>query len=104
MSGDMEKLGKEYKTDSCDVLVVGAGIAGVSAALAAARGGADVILAEREYAPGGMATLGLIAIYLPLCDGMGRQVSYGISEELLRLSIQYGADGPVPAHGWKMEV
>ena len=97
MSGDMEKLGKEYKTDSCDVLVVGAGIAGVSAALAAARGGADVILAEREYAPGGMATLGLIAIYLPLCDGMGRQVSYGISEELLRLSIQYGADGPVPA-------
>lgn len=97
MSGSTEKMGNAKKTDECDVLVVGAGIAGVSAALAAARCGADVILAEREYAPGGMATLGLIAIYLPLCDGMGRQVSYGISEELLRLSIQYGADGPVPA-------
>ena len=84
---------KEY----CDVLIVGAGIAGVSAALAAARNGQNVILLEREYGLGGMATLGLIAIYLPLCDGMGRQVSFGISEELLKLSIKYGADGPLPS-------
>ena len=84
---------KEY----CDVLIVGAGIAGVSAALAAARNGQNVILLKREYGLGGMATLGLIAIYLPLCDGMGRQVSFGISEELLKLSIKYGADGPLPS-------
>lgn len=82
--------------EECDVLVAGGGIAGVSAALAAARNGARVILAEREYGLGGMATLGLIAIYLPLCDGMGNQVIGGIGEELLRLSIRHGADDGYP--------
>ena len=81
---------------NCDVLVAGGGIAGVSAALAAARNGAKVILAEREYGLGGMATLGLIAIYLPLCDGMGNQVIGGIGEELLRLSIRHGAEDGYP--------
>jgi sarcosine oxidase subunit alpha len=37
----------------CDVLVVGAGPAGLMAALTAARAGADVILATEETAPGG---------------------------------------------------
>ena len=66
--------------------------AGVAAALAAARGGAKVLLLEREYALGGLATLGLITIYLPICDGMGRQVSFGLAEELLRLSVKYGPE------------
>ena len=71
-----------------DVFVAGGGIAGVSAALAAARSGAKVILVEKQCMLGGLATAGLIAIYLPLCDGMGHQVSFGIAEELLRLSIR----------------
>ena len=79
-------------SDKCDLLVAGGGIAGISAALAAAREGARVTLIEREYMLGGLATLGLIAIYLPLCDGVGRQVSFGIAEELLRLSIHFGVD------------
>ncbi len=79
-------------SDKCDLLVAGGGIAGISAALAAAREGAKVTLIEREYMLGGLATLGLIAIYLPLCDGVGRQVSFGIAEELLRLSIHFGVD------------
>ncbi len=74
----------------CDVLVCGGGIAGIAAALSAARHGARVILLEREYMLGGLATLGLITIYLPLCDGEGHQVSFGIAEELLRLSIKRG--------------
>ncbi|HWB50297.1 MAG TPA: sarcosine oxidase subunit alpha family protein [Stellaceae bacterium] len=37
----------------CDVLVVGAGPAGLAAALAAGRGGARVILAEADREPGG---------------------------------------------------
>lgn len=80
----------------CDVLVAGGGIAGIAAALAAARAGAKVTIIEKEYVLGGLATLGLITIYLPLCDGMGNQVSFGISEELLRLSIKYGAEADYP--------
>ncbi len=75
-----------------DVAVIGGGIAGISAALAASRNGAKTILLEREFALGGLATLGLIAIYLPICDGLGTQVSYGIAEELLRLSIKHGSE------------
>ncbi|MDH4312996.1 MAG: 2Fe-2S iron-sulfur cluster-binding protein, partial [Gammaproteobacteria bacterium] len=37
----------------CDVLVIGAGPAGLAAALAAARTGARVILADEDFAPGG---------------------------------------------------
>ena len=80
----------------CSVLVVGGGVAGVSAAIAAARGGSDVILLEREYGLGGLATLGLVTIYLPLCDGRGHQVVYGLGEELLRLSIKHGAEKDYP--------
>ncbi len=79
-----------------EVLVAGAGIAGISAALAAARHGKKVIMLDKAFAAGGMATLGLIAIYLPLCDGCGHQVSFGQAEELLRLSVQYGYDGAYP--------
>ena len=76
----------------CDVLVAGGGVAGIAAALAAARNGARVTLVEKQCLLGGLGTLGLVTIYLPLCDGMGRQVSFGIAEELLRLSIQYSCE------------
>ncbi len=82
-----------------DVCVVGGGVAGVAAALAAAREGAKTCLIEKEYALGGLATLGLIVIYLPLCDGRGRQVISGISEELLLASLKYGP-GDLP-ECWK---
>lgn len=79
-----------------DVAVIGAGVAGVAAALAAARTGARVCLVEKEIVPGGLATLGLVAIYLPLCDGRGVQLVGGIGEELL---VAAAADGPgtIPA-------
>ena len=83
-------------SEKTDVLIVGGGIAGVAAAMAAARGGAKVTLIEREYGLGGLATLGLIAIYLPLDDGLGNQVIRGIGEELFRLSIRHGCDGKAP--------
>lgn len=88
---------KRNVTEECDVLVCGGGIAGIAAALAAARRGAKTVLLEREYLLGGLATLGLVTIYLPLCDGMGHQVSFGIAEELLRLSVSRGIwDGKYP--------
>ena len=83
-------------TDSCDVLVCGGGFGGISAALAAKRQGKKVILLEKGYMLGGLGTAGLVTIYLPLCDGNGRQVSFGIAEELFRLSISMGHEDRYP--------
>ena len=60
--------------------------------------GKRVVLFEKEYILGGLGTAGLVTIYLPLCDGMGHQVSFGIAEELLKLSITYGAEARYPAN------
>ena len=79
-----------------DTVVVGGGFAGVAAALAAARGGNKVLLCERMFILGGLGTAGLVTIYLPLCDGRGHQVSFGIAEELLRVSIQDGHEDRYP--------
>ena len=84
-----------------DAAVVGGGIAGCAAALEAARNGLKTVLIEKQCVAGGLATSGLIYIYLPLCDGNGRQVTFGIAEELLRNSITMGP-GNIPP-GWKNE-
>ncbi len=86
----VEKEKKLPVTGKYDTVVVGGGFAGVSAALAAARSGNKVLLCERMFMLGGLGTAGLITIYLPLCDGRGHQVSFGIAEELLKLSISHG--------------
>lgn len=86
---------------SYDVVVVGGGVAGVAAALEAARSGMRTALVEKTVFPGGLATTGLIWIYLPLCDGQGTQVTFGLAEELLLLSLKYGP-GDVPAN-WRKE-
>ena len=72
-----------------DIAISGAGVAGIAAALAAARRGHKVVLIEKQMLIGGLATSGLIYIYLPLCDGNGTQVTFGISEELLRASLEF---------------
>ena len=81
---------------SYDIAVCGGGFAGISAALAAAREGKRVVLLEKQYMLGGLGTAGLVTIYLPLCDGLGHQVSFGIAEELLKLSVKYGAEAKYP--------
>ena len=83
-------------SNAYDVAVCGGGIAGIAAALAAAREGKKVALFEKQYMLGGLGTAGLVTIYLPLCDGYGHQVSFGIAEELLKLSITYGAEDMYP--------
>lgn len=62
-------------------------MAGVAAAVAAARNGASVCLLDKAYGLGGLATLGNVIVWLPLCDGRGRQVIAGLAEELLKLSV-----------------
>ena len=90
---------KETRNDhNYQIAVCGGGFAGISAALAAARQGKKVILFEKQYVLGGLGTAGLVTIYLPLCDGLGHQVSFGIVEELFHLSIFYGAEDRYPAN------
>ena len=87
---------KTLVTDEYDVAVCGGGFAGISAALASARQGKKTVLFEKQYMLGGLGTAGIVTIYLPLCDGMGHQVTYGIAEELFRLSILHGAEARYP--------
>lgn len=79
------------------VVVAGGGIAGVAAAVAAARRGKKVALLEKTIMPGGLATSGLVFIYLPLCDGKGTQVLFGLAEELMQRSLRYGP-GEIPTN------
>jgi glycine/D-amino acid oxidase-like deaminating enzyme len=62
-------------------------MAGTAAAIAAARHGARVCLIERFCSLGGLATLGNVTMWLPLCDGKGNQVVAGLGEELVKLSV-----------------
>ena len=73
-----------------DVLVAGGGLAGVAAAVAAARAGKRVLLLEKSQKLGGLATLGLINLFVPMCNGRGKQIIFGMAEEFLRLSIRNG--------------
>ncbi len=76
-----------------DVVVAGAGVAGACAAVAAKRAGAkNVLLLEKAILFGGMATLGLVALYEPLCNGSGKKISYGMASELMQLCRRYGPD------------
>ena len=75
-----------------DVIVVGGGIAGVSAAVSAARCRKSVLLIEKSVNLGGLATNGRISWFEPLCDGNGKQMVFGISEELIQLAIKYCFD------------
>lgn len=83
-------------TQSVNILVVGGGVAGIAASLSAAREGKKVLLAESSYMLGGLATSGLVAIYLPLDDGDGHQLSFSIAEELLKLAVSEGYENEYP--------
>ena len=59
----VEKERKIPVAGNYDVIVCGGGIAGVAAAIAAARAGAKTLLMEKMYLLGGLATSGLITVY-----------------------------------------
>lgn len=92
MSEYIERLEKIPVAGQYDVIVAGAGVAGVAAALSARRAGKSVLLIEKSLMLGGLATLGHINLFVPMCNGRGKQIILGMAEELLRMSIKYGYD------------
>jgi phytoene dehydrogenase-like protein len=56
MEEDMPLLDGAVLQDSYDVIVVGAGLAGLTAAALIAKCGLGVLLVEQHYLPGGMCT------------------------------------------------
>lgn len=88
------------RTLSCDVLVVGGGSAGVSAALAAARAGAKTMLLEQASQLGGMGSQALVhtfcGLYHPKVEAGPQWLNPGIpteiGEQLLLLTGQQKPD------------
>ena len=78
-----------------DVVVVGGGPAGFSAAVAAARTGAKVALVERYGSLGGLFTNGMVLIMLASCrndDGKWSLVTRGVCEEFMLRAGKYGKE------------
>src|SRR5258708_11464038 len=75
-----------------DVCVVGAGIAGISAAVEAARLGRKVLLVDGMPALGGQAVNSIIGTFCGLfANGLeGYQLTHGIADDILR---ELGAEG-----------
>lgn len=79
----------QYSKDY-DIIVAGAGVAGISAALAAKEYCSNVALIEKTIFPGGLATAGNILAYMSLSDAWGNQVTFGMAEKLLLASLKFG--------------
>jgi hypothetical protein len=84
-----EKLKTSVYTQ-CDVIVVGGGPGGHSAAIAAARTGAKTVLLERYGHLGGMATGGIVIQIPHMSDGGKEPVIAGLSLEWLERLDQIG--------------
>jgi hypothetical protein len=86
-----------------DVVVVGGGSAGLSAAVAAARAGARVVLVERAASLGGMGSLALVHTICGLYRRGGEEPTFandGFAREFAaRLLDAGGARGPVSMGG-----
>jgi len=79
-----------YETD---VFVAGGGPAGVAAALAAARQGASVFLAERNTCLGGMGTAGMLPLFMAFGDGVNF-LAAGVGSDIHKRLKQAGGTGP----------
>lgn len=63
-----------------DVFVCG-GVVGVAATVSAANNGFSTLLIEKSNILGGLGTLGLINLFVPMCNGRGKQIIFGLAEK-----------------------
>ena len=75
-----------------DVFVAGGGPAGVAAAVAAARNGCSVFLAEGGGCFGGMGTASLVPVLVTMTDGVSL-VAAGFCREIMERMIDQGCMG-----------
>ncbi|WP_293739968.1 FAD-dependent oxidoreductase [uncultured Parabacteroides sp.] len=79
------KLPEIKVDDQWDVIIVGGGPAGCTAAIAAAREGAKTLLIEAMGQLGGMGTAGMVPAWCPFSDG--EKIIYkGLAEKIFRES------------------
>lgn len=83
---------KIQKRGEYDVIVAGGGVAGVAAAVSSARMGLKTLLIEKTISLGGLATIGLVNLFVPMCNGRGKQIIKGMAQEFLDLAVKYGYD------------
>ena len=76
-----------------DVFVAGGGPAGIAAAIAAARQGRTVFLAEGHTCFGGMGTAGLVPAFMQFGDGV-HFLAAGIGREVYDRLWEMGGTGP----------
>ena len=77
------------------MIVCGGGLAGVAAAVSVANNGLSVLL-EKSNILGGLGTLGLINMFVPMCNGWGKQIILGLAEKWLRISAELSLDSIPP--------
>ncbi len=100
----LEAARKTPVAAATDVLIVGGGPAGIAAAVAAARAGSRVLLAERYGYFGGMATAALVGPLMsyhttPTDGSKPEPVIAGVLKELVRRMVAVGGAVP-PGPDW----
>lgn len=76
---------------SVDVVVVGAGPAGIGAAVAAARNGAKTLVFDAHGCIGGMGTSGMVSPFMTSYDtSCERMIIRGVFEELVNRMVEIG--------------
>lgn len=86
---------------SFHVLVAGAGIGGISAALAAARLGQRVLLVEQAEEVGGTGVFSSVSLICQFRDSNGRPVTSGIHRELFPAAYTHYSEQLVPTYDEK---
>lgn len=79
-----------------DVIVVGGGAAGFSAAISATRNGCSVTLLERYHHLGGMASGGMVLVLDDMVNGMEVTVKGIVDEVVANMARENGAVFPPP--------